>query len=219
MEHYGQKGSIHRGGITIDEELLLSHVGLQLEPITVDYTAQIKKILKGTLYGRQTASPGKYVPFLTLALIASSTNSTNYVATLSLALEAGIFSVADTVKFWDTSAGAFISDSSGDPITVDAVDPTAGNNTVTCTGEVFTANSAAGDYLVIWDGSQDEANIMMVMEDIDFSALTADIHTYAVYAGMIKETKVLRLWDDNSTPHLYLTKSNVQRLQFLNRQL
>lgn len=198
------------GGVTVDRELLIG-VGHLILPVTIDWTAQIKKILKGTLYGRQTASK-KYAPALTLAKVASSTNETNFVATLETVAEAGIFTVGDTIKFWDTSAGAFISDSSGDPIEVDIVDATAG--TVTCTAEVFTAEAAAGDYLVIWDGTEDETTFGLICEDIDFSVLTEDLHTYMVYTGMVDKTRILRLYDDHTTPNPFFDFNNLQRLMF-----
>lgn len=217
--NYLQKGYLHRGGISIDEEILVTHVGINLIPITIDYTAQISKIPKGALYGRQTASPGKYVPFMTLAKLLSATNTTNFVGTLVTALEAGIFTITtDKIKLWDVDAGALVGlPSTGVALTVDAVDPVAG--TVTCTGEVFDCTPVAGDYLVIMDGSEIDKDIVVLLEEIDFSVLTADIHTYALYEGMVKETKIKRLWDEHTTPNCYITKTNVQRINFYKPQI
>jgi len=217
--NYFQKGYLHRGGISIDEEILVAHANINLIPISIDYTAQIKKIPKGTLYGRKTASPGIYVPFMTLAKIASATNSTNFIATMETALEAGIFTITtDKIKLWDVSAGALVGvPSTGIALTVDIVSPSAG--TVTCTGEVVDCTPATGDYLVIMDGSEIDKDIVVVLEEIDFSLLTADIHTYALYEGMVKETKIKRLWDEHTTPNCYITKTNVQRINFYKPQI
>lgn len=217
--NYLQKGYLHRGGISIDEEILVTHANINLIPITIDYTSQIAKIPKGTLYGRQTASPGKYVPFMTLAKIASATNTTNFIATMETALEAGIFTITtDKIKLWDVDAGALIGvPSTGIALTVDIVDTSAG--TVTCTGETVDCTPAAGDLLVITDGSELDEDIVVILEEIDFSVLTADIHTYALYEGMVKETKIKRLWDEHTTPNCYITKTDVQRINFHKPQI
>jgi len=211
------KGSVHRGGFTIDEEILVTHTNINLIPITIDYTSQIAKIPKGSLYGRQTASPGKYVPFMTLIELASALNSGSFVGTLVTAAEADCFTITtDTVKLWDVSAGALVGlPSTAVALTVDAVDAVAG--TVTCTGEVFDCTPAAGDFLVIMDGSEIDKDIVVVLEEIDFSTLTGDIHTYALYEGMVKENKIKRLYD--ITPTCFITKTNVQRINFYKPQI
>jgi hypothetical protein len=201
------------GGVTIDRELLFGSGHLIL-PATIDYTSQIKKILKGTLYGRQTTSK-KYAPAFTLAKLASATNTTNFVGTLSVAGEAGIFTITtDTVKLWDVSAGVLVGlPSTAMALTVDAVSTSA--NTVTCTGEVFDCTPAAGDYLVIMDGTQDPSTFGVCLEDIDFSALTEDKITHLVMTGAVDKDRILRLYDDYTTPNaLFSWTTLLQRILF-----
>jgi len=201
------------GGVTIDKELLFGSGHLIL-PATIDYTAQMKKILKGTLYGRQTTSK-KYVPAFTLAKLASATNTTNFVGTLSVTGEAAIFTITtDTVKLWDVSAGIMVGlPSTGVALTVDVVSVSA--NTVTCTGEVFDCTPAGGDYLVIWDGSQDPTTFGICLEDIDFSKLTEDKITSLVMMGAVDKSRILRLYDDYTTPNaLFSWTTLLQRILF-----
>ena len=214
-----ERGVSYPGGTLGTEEFLHNHDNLSILQITIDYTSQIAKIPKGTLFGRQTASPGKYVPFMTLIKIASATNTTNFVATLVTAAEAGCFTITtDKIKLWDTSAGALVGQpSTGNALTVDAVDASAG--TVTCTGETVDTTPAEGDYLVIIDGSEDPANIVLLLEEIDFSSLTKDPLVSAVMRGNVKREKVLRLYDDHTTPNLFFDESKVQTLKFYKAQL
>lgn len=204
------------GGVTIDKELLFGS-GHYIVPATVDYTSQIKKILKGTLYGRQTTAK-KYAPAFTLAKLLSATNTTNFVGTLAVAGEAAIFTITtDTVKLWDVSAGALVGlPSTGVALTVDAVDATA--NTVTCTAEVFDCTPAAGDYLVIMDGTQDPATFGVCLEDINFPLLTEDKITHLVMMGAVDKSRILRLYDDYTTPNaLFNWLTYLQRIFFFEK--
>lgn len=153
-------------------------------PITIDGasgrygtdTAAVENVEGPSLWARKTASPYKALPFFSSAAATSITNTTNFVCDVPDAY-AKRFKVGDLVTFYDVSAGA-LDTGAVNSITVDAVGA-AGSGTggtgftlVTCTGETFTNTPAASDLLVLADGTQLSANVVVVAGDVEMDGST-----------------------------------------------
>ena len=200
------------GGVSGLDEVLWTPEGLIGISITVDYTAQISKIPKFTLYGKQSTG-GKYAPAKTL-ITGTLTNTTNATATLASAALAACFTSGESCYLWDTSAGILVgAPSTGLPLAISGIV----TNVITFTGVFDCTPQSDIDMLVISDGTQLDNDLVLVAEEIDFSVLQTlakDYVTSAIYAGMLKESKVQRLFDAYATPHYYVDKHKVQRLDF-----
>ncbi len=124
-----------------------------------------------TLYNKLLDGIGKYAPRMMNGLISKQSNSTNFICDVPNALRAYL-ATGDLVRYYDASAEAL----SADSITIDAIsaedggDLGTGYTKITCTGEVFTAAPLTGaDYLVLSDGSEEDADMVLVDEEVDLS--------------------------------------------------
>jgi hypothetical protein len=152
-------------------------------PITIDgsdarygVSASDTEIQTGPrLYARKTATPFGALPFFSNAAMTDITNSTNFVCDVPDAL-ARRFKVGDLVKFYDVSDGA-LDTGALTSLTIDIVSVAGGGTAgagftrITCTGEVFTNTPATADLLVLADGTELSANVVVVAGDITFDGV------------------------------------------------
>ena len=151
----------NQGGV----ECMIGERGKSI-PITIDGVRRDSTITGPSLFARRTASPYKAVPFMNNAVIANPTNVTNATVDVPDA-DAVKFKVGDVVTFYDVSAGAM----SAESLTLDIIGAAgsggAGETLLTFTGEVWTTPPVATDLLVVADGAQLSANVVVVLEDIE----------------------------------------------------
>lgn len=186
-------------GATIGNDALLSGV-FGKKPITIDYdcwNGNCPKMPRNTLYGRQSASPGKYAPFfLNTAITAIDDSGADSLITVSTD-DVVYFKAGDSVTYYDVSEGKLAAETKD----IKSVDTTTG--VITLNGK-FSTPPVANDLLVLADGTELSKDVVLVEEDLDMANLGSDVVTSAIYAGRIDENKINRA--------TYLVKGDVQRL-------
>lgn len=174
----GREGMIGTDGVPIS----ITIDGTRLGTLTTK-----TKITAPHLYARTTASPYKARPFMMNAAIANPTNTTNATVDIPDA-DAVKFKVGDSVGYFDVSAGNLHTESK----TISAIGAAgsggAGETLVTLTG-VWTTPPVAADLLVVADGTHLSANVVVVVEDIDFDG-TNDHASRAFVEGVFQKSKV-----------------------------
>jgi len=207
-------GITYPGGTRVFDEILINNIGLEFVNITIDYTAQYKVIPPFTLYGRQTASPYKYAPFMTLMTApATWTNTTNAnFVTTNTGWSDQLTNSVDSFFMWDTSLGGLL----GVGTTIAVPGAALLLSTHVAGSLVFTAQVwgqapvYTEDFLVLADGTQLSKDVVIVAEEIDFTALYTlgrDYVTNALHAGTVNPAKV--------NGYAFLAPLDVQRLKFL----
>jgi hypothetical protein len=206
-------GVNYPGGTGAFEEILINDQGLDFRNITIDRTAQYSVIPKFTLYGRQTASPYKYAPYATL-IQGAWTNTTNATfTTLNTTWSDQLTVTTDKFYCYQLDLAGFIGVGTtilvpGVPLTLDV----NSGGVLTFTGEVVgVAPEDAEDYIVLADGTELAKDVVIVLEEVDFTYLYAqgkDYVTNALYAGNINLSKINRYTQIASYAHL------CQRLRF-----
>lgn len=205
-------GIYYPGGTRAFDEILINNLDLQFVNITIDYTAQYKVIPAFTLYGRQTVAPYKYAPFMTL-MQGAFTNTINATfTTTNTGWSSQLTVTTDGFWMWDATLLGLIGTGTTKavPGTIMTLDINSAG-VLTFTGQVFGNTPVdADDYLVLGDGTELSKDVVIVAEEIDFTALYTlgkDYVINALYAGTVNPNKV--------NGYAFLTPGDVQRLQFL----
>ena len=210
MSKYPGVGSVavNQGGV----EAQIGDRGTAI-PVTVDgtrlgSTGTPVTLTAPHLYARRTASPYKAVPFTNGTAIINPTNTTN--ATIDVAdADAVKFVVGDTCTFYDVSAAGLDANAGKVISAIGAAGSAgAGETLITFTG-VWTAAPVASDILVVADGAQLSANVVLVQEDITFDGATSFATTGWVEGTFLK-SKV-----NNTT---YFDQSKLQTLKLVDMQ-
>ncbi len=169
----------------VDIEIFLSSPDLtERFSVTIDRAAGrtgLGKVPRGALYGRQTAAPGKYAPFFINGTISSPTNTTNATVTVP---DATLFKVGDVCTYWDESADALHTESK----TITAVD--LNTKVITFSG-TWTTPPVAGDLLVLKDGTEQSEDVVVALEDVDFTDTSPLVLTVG-FRGTADATKISR---------------------------
>ena len=145
-------------------------------PITIDgarlgSTAANITFKGPALYARRTASPYKAVPFMNSAAISAATNVTNATVTIPDA-DAVRFRVGDACTYYTIATGVIYATETRVISAIGAAGSGgAGLTTITFTG-VWTTAPAATNLLVVADGAQLSANVVVVLEDVVFDGAT-----------------------------------------------
>lgn len=170
-------------------------------------TAKIK-VVGPSLYARRTASPYKAVPFMNSAVVAGPTNTTNATVDIPDA-DAVRFRVNDACTYYDVSASALYATETK---TISAIGAAgsggAGETTITFTG-VWTTAPVATDLLVVSDGAQLSANVIVIAEDVEFDGAT-DFASHGYVTGVFQKSKM-----GNTT---YFVQADNQNLELINMQ-
>ncbi len=157
-------------------------------------TSTVDEVITGPhLYARETVSPYKALPFFSNGAMTDITNSTNFICDVPDSV-AKRFAVGDFVKFYDVSATALDAGTLTN-LTIDVVSAAgggtggAGFTKITCTGEVFTNTPATADLLVLADGTELSANVVVVEGDITFDGVT-DFSAPGYVSGVFNKSEV-----------------------------
>jgi len=192
------------GAVTFANDAVLDG-DFKKKPVTIDYDRWNAKTEKNTLFGQQTATPGKYAPFM-LAPVMSAYTAETPSCVIPVA-DTGKFAVGDTVNWYDVSLSA--KDTGADKEIAD-IDTATGEVTL---NEAFdNAPTAESDLLMLCDGTELSADVVIVEEEIDFSstrkpeALEADIITAVIYKGRVDINLINRT--------TYLDTQRIQRIIF-----
>ena len=160
------------------------------------------------LYARRTASPYKALPLVNGTAIINPTNTTN--ATVDIAdADAVKFRVGDLLTFYDVSTGLLSTETKTLDIIGAAGSGGTGETLLTFTGEVWSTPPVATDILVVADGAELSANVVLVQEDITFDGVN-DIPSVGILDGTFNKGKV-----NNTT---YFDNSKRQSLILINIQ-
>lgn len=194
--------NVNQGGA---EATLVAGDGL---PITIDGTrlgssTSKTKITAPYLYARATASPYKARPFLLNAAIADPTNVTNATVDIPDA-DAVKFKVGDSCTYYDVSAGGLHTETKA----ISAIGATgsggAGQTTITFTG-VWTTAPVATDLLCVADGTQLSANVVVVLEDVEFDGTNDALATGYINGGYKKSlVNNTTYFDNTKAPNIQL---------------
>lgn len=195
---------VNQGGV----EAMLSSDGVAI-PITIDGTrlgssTNKIKITAPHLYARTTASPHKARPFMLNAVIANPTNTTNATVDIPDA-DAVKFKVGDSCAYYNTTTGALSAETKVISAIGAAGSGGAGETLITFTG-VWTTPPSAGHLLCVADGTQLSANVVVVLEDIEFDGKT-DALANGYISGVFKKSLV-----GNAT---YFDNSKAQNIQLV----
>lgn len=157
-------------------------------PMTIEGTRKVGTVKGPSLFARKTAAPHKALPFMQAAAIINPTNTTN--ATIDVAdADAIKFKVGDVVTFYDVSTGTLSAETSTIDIIGAAGSGGTGETLITFTGEVWSTPPEADDLLVLADGTQLSANVVVVLEDVTFDGVNDKIAT-GFYAGVFRKAAV-----------------------------
>lgn len=177
-------------------------------PVTIDGARNNTTVTGPSLFARRTASPYDAVPFMNNTAIINPTNVTN--ATVDIAdADAVKFKVGDLITYYDVSAGALHTETKTLDIIGAAGSGGAGETLLTMTGEVWTTAPVAGDLLVVADGAQLSANVIVVDESVAFDGAT-DFPSKGYVTGVFQKDKV-----GNTT---YFDQSKNQALKLVDMQ-
>ena len=161
------------------------------------------KIRAPYLYARRTASPYKALPFQNNAAIANPTNVTNATVDIPDA-DAVKLRVGDVCTFVNQTTGVISSETK----TISAIGAAgsggAGETLVTFTG-VWTTPPVAANLLVVADGTELSANVVVVLEDIEFDGST-DFAAAGYVTGGFKKDLVgnTTLFDNTKAQNIQL---------------
>ena len=175
-------------------EFLLSRDFLRI-PATIDRaSARFSAIIKGPcIYGRQTASPGKYAPFFVTSLLTSN----------AAAGQKDVI-VADVSNYKAGDVVIIMDDNAYESNTIASI-TVATKTLVMTTNLANTYTTAANAKVYLTDGTEKSVDVVIIEESVDFSK-TSDVIVSAYQKGSFEETKIYRMTN--------LTKSECSRLDF-----
>lgn len=188
-----------------DSEIWLSPMTQNhLRAFTVDRSkgrTALGIIPKYSLFGRQKSSPGKVAPFAINGKISNPTNTTN--ATVDLpSSQVSLFKVGDVCTYFSMTTKDYFTGASKTISSISGV-------TITFSG-TWSTPPDVNDYLVLDDGTRDSDQVVLSLEDIDFSQTTDMLSTFG-FVGVVNRLLVRRILSHDNVATLYQSVKN-QRL-------